>query len=280
MTTNTFSLGGDLKINRLGFGAMRLPMSTLDGPTRTPENGVAVVRRAVELGVDHIDTAGFYNRGAVRASEIIREALSPYPEGLVIATKVGPLRGPDGIPSGQAAPGRLRGLVEADLRTLGLDRLDLVYLRVGGITGAGGESIAERFAVLAELREEGLIRHLGVSNVDADQLAEARAIAPVAAVQNSAADGMGLLAECEEAGIAYVPFFTLGGGGNAIDTERLGAVAARLGATTAQVAIALTLASSPVALAIPGTGSLEHLEENQAAGDLVLSDEDLAFLRA
>jgi aryl-alcohol dehydrogenase-like predicted oxidoreductase len=184
MTTTTYSLGGELTINRLGFGAMRLAMSTFDGPARDPESGIAVLRRAVELGVNHIDTAGFYGRGTVRANELIRTALTPYRDGLVIATKVGPLLGPNGVPNAQATPDRLRGLVEADLRSLGLDRLDLVYLRVGGTTGPGGESIAERFAVLAELRAEGLIRHLGVSNVDAAQFAEARAIAPVTAVQN------------------------------------------------------------------------------------------------
>lgn len=275
MTTSTFSLGGDLTVNRLGFGAMRLAMGTFDGPTRAPETGVAVLRRAVELGVNHIDTAGFYGRGTVRANELIRTALTPYGDDLVIATKVGPLLGPKGVPSEQATPGQLRGLVEADLRALGLDRLDLVYLRVGGMTGPGGESIAERFATLAELRAEGLIRHLGVSNVDAAQFAEARAIAPVTAVQNQYADDMGLLAECEEAGIAYVPYFPLGGGRNPLDTERLGKVAARLGATTAQVAIAALLATSPSVLAIPGTGSLDHLEENLAANDLNLADEDM-----
>ncbi|MEV1008857.1 oxidoreductase [Streptomyces sp. NPDC049881] len=278
MTTKTFPLGGDLTVNRLGFGAMRLPFRTLAGPPRAPEDGVAVLRRALELGVDHIDTAGFYNRGDVRANELIRTALAPYPDGLVIATKVGPLPGPDGMPSGQASPGQLRGLVEADLRALGLDRLDLVYLRVGGMSGPGGESVAERFAALAELREEGLIRHLGVSNVDAAQFAEARAVAPVAAVQNQFADDTGLLAECEAAGIAYVPFFPLGGGGTPLDTARLDRVAVRLGATPQQVALAALLARSPVTLAIPGTGDLRHLEENVAAGDLELSDADLADL--
>ncbi|MFJ3147041.1 oxidoreductase [Streptomyces halstedii] len=279
MTNHTFSLGGDLTINRLGFGAMRLATGTFDGPTRAPETGVAVLRRAVELGVNHIDTAGFYGRGGVWANEQIRTALAPYPEDLVIATKVGPLLGADGMPSEQATPDRLRELVEADLRALGLDRLDLVYLRVGGMTGPGGESIAERFEVLAGLREEGLIRHLGVSNVDAGQFAEARSVAPVAAVQNQHADDMAMLAECEEAGIAYVPYFPLGGGGNPLDAERLGKVAARLGATTAQVQLASLLAFSPSLLAIPGTGSLNHLEENMAAGGLDLTAEDLAVLR-
>lgn len=276
---STFDLGGDLPVNRLGFGAMRLPMSTFDGPARTPENGIAVLRRAVELGVNHIDTAAFYARGDVRANELIREALAPYRDGLVIATKVGPLPGPDGMPSEQATPDQLRGLVEADLRALGVDRLDLVNLRVGGMNAPGGESVAERFAVLAGLREEGLIRHLGVSNVDADQLAEARAVAPVVCVQNPYADDLALLAECESVGIAYVPFFPLGGGREPLDTRRLEKVAARLGATVAQVQLALLLTSSPVMLAIPGTGDLAHLEENMAAGDLVLSEEDVAELR-
>jgi aryl-alcohol dehydrogenase-like predicted oxidoreductase len=279
MTMKTFSLGGDLTINRLGFGAMRLAMGTFDGPTRAPESGIAVLRRAVELGVNHIDTAGFYGRGAVWANELIRTALRPYSDDLVIATKVGPMLGPDGWPSKQATPDQLRGLVETDLRALGLDRFDLVYLRVGAMAGPGGESIAERFAVLAELRAEGLIRHLGVSNVDAAQFAEARAIAPVTAVQNEHTDDTGLLTECEEAGIAYVPYFPLGGGRTPLDTERLGKVAARLGATTAQVQIASLLATSPSVLAIPGTGSLNHLEENLAADGLGLSDEDLSELR-
>ncbi|WP_203185824.1 oxidoreductase [Streptomyces pratensis] len=279
MTTKTFSLGGDLTVNRLGFGAMRLAAGTFDGPARDPANGVAVLRRAVELGVNHIDTAGFYGRGAVRANELIRTALAPYRDGLVIATKVGPLRGPTGVPSGQATPDRLRGLVEEDLRVLGLDRLDLVYLRVGGTTGPGGEPVAERFAVLAELREEGLIRHLGVSNVDAAQFAEAREVAPVVAVQNHHSDDMELLTLCEETGTAYVPFFPLGGGSTPLDTARLGKVAARLGATTSQVALASLLAASPSVLAIPGTGSLDHLKENLAADELVLGDEDLADLR-
>lgn len=280
MTTKTFSLGGDLTINRLGFGAMRLATGTFDGPTRPSATGIAVLRRAVELGVNHIDTAGFYGRGGVRANEQIRTALAPYPADLVIATKVGPLPGPDGVPSGQATPDQLRGLVETDLRTLGLDRLDLVYLRVGGMTGPGGESIADRFAALAELRAEGLIRHLAISNVDAAQFAEARTVAPVTAVQNKYADDSALLAECEAAGIAYVPYFPLGGGGTPLDTERLGKVAARRGATTAQIAIAALLATSPSVLAIPGTGTLAHLEENVAAGDIDLGDEDLSELRA
>jgi aryl-alcohol dehydrogenase-like predicted oxidoreductase len=278
----TFRLGGDLQINRLGFGAMRLPRGTFTGPARDPGTGMAVLRRAVELGANHIDTAWFYRKDEVAANDLIREALAPYREDLVIATKVGPQFGPDGVPSRQAAPGELRGLVEENLASLGLDRLDLVYLRVGGMNPPGGESIAERFAVLARLREEGLIRHLGVSNIDTVQLAEARAIAPVAAVQNHfhvqhRGDGE-LLTMCAEAGIAFVPFFPLGGGASPIEAVRLEKAAARHSATVPQIALAWMLATSPVMLAIPGTGSLDHLEENMAAGGITLTDEDLADL--
>ncbi|MFC6019382.1 oxidoreductase [Plantactinospora solaniradicis] len=289
MTTNTptsagtFLLGGDLRINRLGFGAMRLAANSLHGPSRDPRTGIAVLRRAVELGVNHIDTAGFYGSGEVHAHELIREALSPYPEDLVIATKVGPLRDEaTGIPSREATADELRGLVEEDLRRLGLERLDLVYLRVGGLGPIGGESIAQRYGVLAALREEGLIRHLGVSNVDAAQYAEAEAIAPVAAVQNhfhlQHRDDAELLARCAALGSAYAPFFPLGGGNRPLDPSRYERIAARHDATVAQVALAWLLALSPVMLAIPGTGSPEHLEENMAAADLRLSEEDLAEL--
>ncbi|MBD3145169.1 oxidoreductase [Microbispora bryophytorum] len=289
MTTNTnaalggtFLLGGDLPVHRLGFGAMRLPTGTFQGAVRDPETGVAVLRRAVELGVDHIDTAWFYRRGGVAANDLIRRALAPYADDLVIATKVGPLLDDDGVPSSQAGPDELRGLVEDNLRTLGVERLDLVYLRVGGLNPPGGESISDRFAVLAELREEGLIRHLGVSNVDVALLDEALAIAPVAAVQNSFhvqdRGDTELLARCEKDGIAFVPFFPLGGGLRPIDQTRLTAVMRRHGATAAQIALAWLLATSPAALAIPGTGSLDHLEENMGAGRIRLTPEDLAAL--
>jgi pyridoxine 4-dehydrogenase len=277
-----FFLGGDLRVNRMGFGAMRIPFGTFGAPPRDPAIGVAVLRRAVELGVNHIDTAAFYELGETSANRLIREALHPYDENLVIATKVGPLRGPDGLPSAQAAPDQLRGLVEENLDALGLDRLDLVYLRIGGLTAPVGESLAERFAVLAALREEGLIRHLGVSNVDAAQFAEARSIAPVAAVQNHFhihhATDAELLRECAELGVAYVPYFPLGGGDRPLDRERLDKVAARHGATGAQIALAWLLATSPVMLAIPGTGVPEHLEENVAAAGVTLTDEDIAEL--
>jgi pyridoxine 4-dehydrogenase len=280
MTNDVFSIGGDLPVRRLGFGAMRLARNSLTGPARDPGTGIAVLRRAAELGAGHIDTAWFYRRDDVAANDLIREALHPYPDGLVIATKVGPMLDDSGIPSLQAKPDQLRALVEDNLISLGLDRLDLVYLRVGAMGGPGGESIGERFAALAELRDEGLIRHLGVSNVDAAQLAEARAIAPVAAVQNAFhvqdRGSASLLAECAAAGIAFVPFFPLGGGRDPIDHARLERVAARHRATTAQVALAWLLAASPAILAIPGTGSVEHLEENMGAAGLRLTGEDLS----
>ncbi|MFE6165684.1 oxidoreductase [Streptomyces sp. NPDC056486] len=279
-----FMLGGDRPVNRLGFGAMRLPMGTFTGPARDPETGIAVLRQAVDGGVDHIDTAGFYVRGEVRANELIRKALAPYPAELLIATKVGPLLGADGMPTGQAGPEQLRGLVTEDLRALGLDRFDLVYLRVGGMNKPGGESVADRFAALADLREEGLIRHLGVSNVDVAQLDEARGVAPVAAVQNQyhvhRHDDAAVLARCVEHHIAYVPFFPLGGGFDPIEHDRLAQVAKRHEATTAQVALAWLLASSPNMLAIPGTGSPAHLAENLAAAGLRLDAADLAELKA
>jgi aryl-alcohol dehydrogenase-like predicted oxidoreductase len=277
--SGTFAIGGDLPVARLGFGTMRLPTGTLAGPARDPEDGIAVLRRAVELGVNHVDTASFYRRDGVVANELVRRALAPYPDGLVIATKVGPMLGPDGIPALQGTPDQLRGLVEDNLRELGVDRLDLVYLRVGGMNPPGGEPIGERFAVLAKLREQGLIRHLGVSHVDAAQLAEARAIAPVAAVQNAfhvhATADAALLAECARTGTAFVPYFPLGGGRDPIDTARLEKTAARHGATVQQVALAALLAVSPVVLPIPGTGSLTHLEENVAAAHIRLTPEQV-----
>ncbi|MDX3574894.1 oxidoreductase [Streptomyces sp. ID05-47C] len=283
--SNDFLLGGDLPVSRLGFGAMRLPTNTFRGPARDPEAGRAVLRRAVELGVDHIDTAAFYTSGdgTVRANALIREALHPYPAGLVIATKVGPTRTPDGALTETTDPAGLRRLVEENLETLGVDRLDLVHLRIGGLAPPPhGESVAARFEALAALREEGLIRHLGLSNVDAGHLAEARAIAPVAAVQNhfhaALRDDTNLLSACEKAGIAYVPYFPLGGGITDIGGDRIAKVAARHGATIPQIALAWLLAASPTTLAIPGTGSLTHVEENIAAGSITLTGEDLADL--
>ncbi|HEV7930964.1 MAG TPA: aldo/keto reductase [Actinomadura sp.] len=278
---NTFELGGAVTIPRLGFGAMQLP-GRWSGPGLDHATAVAVARRAVELGALHIDTAAFYFNGTNRANDILRKALHPYPADVTIATKVGPLRTPTGEMYGEARPDQLRPAVEQNLRELGVDVLDLVYLRVGRLAKSGTEPIGDRFTVLAELRDEGLIRHLGVSNVTREQLAEARSIAPVAAVQNRFGvldqEDAALVDECADAGIAYMPFFALGGGHTTLAGENLQKVAERHGATVFQVAIAWGLTRSPSIVQIPGTGSLAHLEENMAAARLMLDEADMALL--
>jgi pyridoxine 4-dehydrogenase len=281
--SGTFRIGGDLAVDRIGFGAMRLARNGMgDATARDPDTAPAVLRRAAELGVDHIDTADFYRSpdGTVRANDLIRQALFPYPAGLVIATKVGPIFGPDEPTQGTAAD--LRPAVEANLKALGVDRLDLVYLRIGWRMPPRGESLSERFEVLAALRAEGLIRHLGLSNVDRAHLAEAQGIAPVAAVQNlfdpADADEVALAARAAAEHIAFVPFGPLGSGRGSERDQRYAAVAQRHGATVAQVALVHVLALSPNVLAIPGTGSLAHLEENMAARSLTLTPGDMAAL--
>jgi aryl-alcohol dehydrogenase-like predicted oxidoreductase len=277
----TFELGGTTTIPRLGFGAMQLP-GRRGGPALDRETAVAVARRAVELGARHIDTAAFYFFRDHRANDILREALHPYPADLTIATKIGPIRDPSGMMTGEATPGQLRPAVELNLRELGVEVLDLVYLRVGRLSGGRADSLGERFAALAGLRDDGLIRHLGISNVTSGQLAEARCIAPVAAVQNSFGvldqSGAALVDECADAGIAFMPFFALGGGRTTLTGQNLDKVAARHGATVHQVAIAWGLARSPSIVQIPGTGSVAHLEQNMAAARLGLDAADLDLL--
>ncbi|SEF56129.1 Predicted oxidoreductase [Nonomuraea solani] len=281
-----WELGGDLSVARIGYGTMKLtgwPMG--DPPSR--ETALAILRRAVELGVNHLDTSHYYARDGVAANELIREALHPYPDDLVIVTKVGALvEASDlALPAAEKTgltPDNLRRGVEANLRTLGVDRLDVVNLRMGDL-GHGATSLAAPLEALLALREEGLIRHLGVSNVSAAEFDEARKVAPIACVQNlynlTQRDDDPLVDACAAAGIAYVPFFPVGGF-QPITAERLEAVAARHGASVPQVALAWLLARSPNILLIPGTGSLAHLEENIAAGSLRLSEEDLAELVA
>ncbi|MDN8286312.1 oxidoreductase [Acinetobacter baumannii] len=283
LNSHEFLLGGDTPINRLGFGAMRLPCNGFRGVARDPEVGKTVLNHATKLGVNLIDTAEFYQSGdgTVRANDLIRDALHPYPPSLVIATKVGVVFNEDG--SHRTATGQdMRQLIEENLKSLGLDSLDLVYLRIGEMTVPYGESIAERFEALAKLRQEGLIRHLGLSNIDHAHLAEAQTIAPVTAVQNHFSitnrKDMDLLNICTNNKIAFCPFFPLGGGMNNIDNDQLTLIAAKHGATTTQIALAWLLALSPVMLAIPGTGSLEHLEENMASMNIQLANEDLAEL--
>ncbi len=278
---------GDLTVNRLGFGAMRLTGSAAFdlGAARDRDRSMGVLRRAIELGVNHIDTASFYFSSLRSANELINSALAPYPDDLVIATKVWPARDPSGD-WWWATPEQLRGQVEENLRQLGRDHLDVVNLRVPPSRGSG--SIAEHFGALAELRDAGLIRHLGLSNVTPEQLAEARAIAPVVCVQNAYGIGapaheQALLRSCGEQGIAYVPFFAIAGAGreagpSAADSAAVLAVARAHDATPAQVRLAWTLRQGPHVLAIPGTGDPDHLEENVAAAALRLSDDEVSAL--
>lgn len=279
---------GDAPVARVGFGAKRLGVGGMLDLSAPSDEAISLLRRVVELGVDHLDTAGFYpsfaSGGSTRqsvalkwANHAIRRALAPYPPGLVIATKVGPTE------TGLARPDQLRGLVENDLRELGLDCLDLVYLRQTGLS-----SVAEHFGALAELRQAGLIRHLGLSNVRAEHLAQAQEIAPVVAVQNRYGVDFGrvndsLLSLCGAQGIAFVPFFSLTGTGREAGGVRepdsvVAAVARGHGATPAQIRIAWTLHRGPHVLAIPGTSNPDHLIDNVAAGTIQLTNDELAAL--
>ncbi|MFB6950704.1 aldo/keto reductase [Streptomyces niveus] len=279
---------GDLTVNRVGLGAMRLTGGTPFGPggaSSDRERSVAVLRSAVELGVNHIDTAAFYFSPTRSANELINRALAPYSDDLVIATKVWPARDPSGA-WWWAEPEQLRGQVEENLRQLDRDHLDVVNLRLPRSWTTG--PVAEHFGALAELREAGLIRHLGVSNVTSAQLAEARTIAPVVCVQNAySVDVPGseqeLLRKCGELGIAFVPFFAIAGGqreegASAVEDEAVLAVARAHGASPAQIRLAWTLEQGPHVLAIPGTGNPDHLAENVAAGAIRLSGEEIARL--
>jgi pyridoxine 4-dehydrogenase len=280
---------GDLVINRMGFGAMRLTQdgAAFDSDAAPSDRGraIATLRRAVELGVNHIDTAAFYFSARRSANELINSALAPYPEDLVIVTKVGPSRDAQGEWGDAARPDQLRGQVEENLRQLGRDHLDVVNYR----RQASVDSIAEHVGALAELRQAGLIRHLGISGVEPRHLAEALAIAPVVCVQNPysiadrRAESAGVLQACAEQGVAFVPFFSIVGRGRhrgVTETEpaELAAVARAHGATPAQVKLAWTLHQGPHVLAIPGTGKPDHVTENVAAGAIRLSAGELASL--
>jgi pyridoxine 4-dehydrogenase len=275
---------GDLPVSRVGFGAMQLAGPGVFGPPADRDEAVAVLREAVALGVTHIDTADFY--GPFVTNEIIRDALAPYPADVHIVTKVGVVRSDTGAWLPARTPAQLREQVHSNLRTLKLDVLDVVNLRVGGGDdnhSAVPGSVAEQFGALAELRAEGLIRHLGVSTVDADQLAEARAIAPVVCVQNfyniARREDDPLVELTARLGIAYVPYFPLGGF-SPLQSDTLGSVAARLGASPQAVALAWLLKRSPNMLVIPGTSSVAHLRENVASASLELDDATTAELDA
>ncbi|MFE0020284.1 aldo/keto reductase family oxidoreductase [Amycolatopsis sp. NPDC059021] len=277
----TFDLGGELTVHRMGYGAMQLAGPGVWGPPRDREAAVAVLREAVERGVNHLDTSDFY--GPHTVNTLIREALHPYPEGLRIVTKVGARRTPDKGWSPALSAEELTAAVHDNLRHLGVDALDVVNLRLAGenaeypVPG----SLAEPFGVLADLRQQGLIRHLGVSHVTAEQFDEARSIAPVVCVQNEynlahrGADA--LVDRCAAEGIAFVPYFPLGGF-SPLQSGVLDDCARRVGATPMQVALAWLLQRSPTTLLIPGTSSVAHLRENLAAADLVLPGDVLADL--
>jgi aryl-alcohol dehydrogenase-like predicted oxidoreductase len=279
---------GDLTVNRIGFGAMRLTGSAAFdlGEASDRDRSITVLRRAVELGVNHIDTAAFYFSSLRSANEIINSALAPYPDELVITTKVGPGRDSSGRWVPWARPEQLRGQVEENLRQLGRDHLDVVNLRVSGV-----DSIAEHFGTLADLRDAGLIRYLGISNVRPEHLTEARAIAPVVCVQNRYGidvrhpEADDFLRACGEQGVAFVPFFAIAGEGREVgatstESDEIRAVARAHGATAAQVRLAWTLHRGPHVLAIPGTGNPDHLVENVAAGALRFSADELASLES
>jgi pyridoxine 4-dehydrogenase len=283
MTNNlpggTFQLAPDITVNRVGYGAMQLAGPHVFGPPADRDEAVRVLREAVELGIDHIDTSDFY--GPYVTNEIIKEALHPYPENLTIVTKVGAKRDAEGGWPHARSPQELRQAVRDNLEHLGLEAMDVVNLRMGGVEGPEEGSIAEQFEALAEMQRDGLIRHLGVSTMSAEQIAEARSIAPVVCVQNmynvaNRGDDE-LIDHLAGEGIAYVPYFPLGGF-SPLQAEELGAVAERNGATPMAVALAWLLRRSPNILLIPGTSSVAHLRENVAGAGLELSEEDLAEL--
>ena len=273
---------GDREVKRLGYGAMQLAGPGVFGPPRDREGALAVLREVVALGVDHIDTSDFY--GPYVTNQLIREALHPYPEGLSIVTKVGAVRGTDGSWNPAQSPAELTRAVHDNLKNLGVEALDVVNLRITGASLTPSEgSIAERFAALAALQRQGLIRHLGLSNVTSAQVAEARGIAEVVCVQNHynlvhRHDDQ-LIDELAALSIAYVPFFPLGGF-SPLQSDVLSDVARSLDATPMQIALAWLLARAPNILLIPGTSSLAHLRENLAAAEIKLPDEALARLNA
>jgi aryl-alcohol dehydrogenase-like predicted oxidoreductase len=268
----TFDLADGLTVTRMGYGAMQLAGPGVFGPPKDRDEAVAVLRAVVELGITHIVT-----------NEIIKEALYPYPDDLVIVTKVGARRDEVGNWHHARTPDEIRRAVHDNLDRLGLDALDVVNLRFGGFAAAEPESLEEQFAALAEMQQQGLIRHLGVSTVSAEQIAEAQSIAPVVCVQNfyNVAHRVDdeLIVALNDQGIGYVPYFPLGGF-TPLQSDALSGVAARLDVAPMTVAIAWLLQRSPNILLIPGTSSRAHLYENVAGASLTLSSDDVAQLDA
>ncbi|BAF87603.1 putative oxidoreductase [Azorhizobium caulinodans ORS 571] len=271
---------GDRTLNRLGYGAMQLAGPGVFGPPKNRPEALAVLRAAVAAGVNHIDTSDFY--GPHVTNEIIREALAPYPGDLVLVTKIGARRGADASWLPAFSPDELKRAVDDNLRNLGLEQLEVVNLRLMFDTHGPAEGpIAEQLAVLADLRHQGLVRHIGLSNATARQIAEARQMMPIVCVQNQynlahRADDA-LIDDLARDGIAYVPFFPLGGF-SPLQSATLSEVAEGLKATPMQVALAWLLKRSPNILLIPGTSSTAHLKENLAAADLDLPPQALAAL--
>jgi pyridoxine 4-dehydrogenase len=284
--TNQNHLGGTFTfhgtsttVNRMGYGAMQLAGPHVWGPPRDRGEAIAVLREAIDAGVNHIDTSDFY--GPHVTNQIIREALHPYPEGVVIVTKVGARRGDDSSWIPALSPQELIDGVHDNLRNLGLDVLDVVNLRVGGVMAPGNESIESPFSVLAELRAQGKIRELGLSNITAAQLSEAQKIAPIVCVQNfynvAHRDDDRLIEDLAAQDIAYTPFFPLGGF-TPLQSSVLDSAAASLGATPMQLALAWLLERSPNILLIPGTSSTRHLRENLSAAEFKLSPATVELL--
>jgi aryl-alcohol dehydrogenase-like predicted oxidoreductase len=271
---------GDRSVNRMGYGAMQLAGPHVFGPPKDSKAAIAVLREALEAGVNHIDTADFY--GPHVTNQLIREALHPYAENLVIVTKVGALRGADGSWNPAQSPAELTQAVHDNLRNLGVDVLDVVNLRAMGNQQSPVEgSIEEAFTTLAELQRQGLIRHLGVSNVTPSQVKQAQGIADIVCVQNhynlTHREDEALISELGQQGIAYVPFFPLGGF-TPLQSQVLSNVATRMGASPLCVALAWLLQRAPNILLIPGTSSLAHLRENLSASELVIAPQVLAEL--
>jgi pyridoxine 4-dehydrogenase len=277
----TFTMAEDLTVTRMGYGAMQLAGPHVFGPPADRDAAVAVLREAVRLGINHIDTADYY--GPHVTNQIIKEALHPYPDELHIVTKVGALRDAEGNWPPALAPEQLRQAVHDNLDHLGLDALDVVNLRVGGFDSPTPGSIAEPFTVLAQLQQEGLIKHLGLSTVSAEQIAEAQSIAPIVCVQNlyNLAHRVDddLIDSLAAQGIAYVPYFPLGGF-SPLQSEGLNAVATRLDATPMAVALAWLLQRSANILLIPGTSSVAHLRENVTGAALTLPEDALTELNS
>jgi pyridoxine 4-dehydrogenase len=278
-TAGTFTMARDLTVTRMGYGAMQLAGPHVFGPPADRDAAIAVLREVVALGITHIDTSDYY--GPYITNQIIKEALHPYPDSLHIVTKVGALRDENGGWPPALAPEQLRQAVLDNLEHLGLETLEVVNLRVGGLGSPTPGSIAEPFRVLAQLQQEGLIKHLGLSTVNAEQIAEAQSIAPIVCVQNhynlAHRTDDDLIDSLAAQGIAYVPYFPLGGF-SPLQSDTLSAVAARLEVTPMTVALAWLLQRSPNILLIPGTSSVVHLRENIAAAGLTLSEDDLTDL--